>query len=89
MDALPRRLALVAVAAGLAAGLAAVVARRRQDEPERRDPTYHCGCGAVYRVTGLDRHRVYWPQDGQGAVLGDACVRCDAPLPAGHDTVVA
>ena len=40
-------------------------------------------------MTGLDRHRVYWPQDGQGAVLGDACVRCDAPLPAGHDTVVA
>ena len=88
MDAFARRLGLLAVAAGLAGGLAAVLARRRRDPPARPDPTYRCDCGAVYRVRGVDRHRVYWPQDAQDPVLGDACVRCGAALPAGHDSVV-
>ena len=89
MDAFARRLGLLAVAAGLAAGLAAALARQRRDPSGRPDPTYRCGCGAVYRVSGVDRHRVYWPQDARDPVLGDACPRCGAPLPAGHDAVAA
>jgi hypothetical protein len=84
---LPRRLGLVAVAVGLAAGIALAGRRlaRRGEGP--REERYRCACGATYRVRGADRHRVYW-RDGadQGeAVLGDRCVRCDAPLPTGHD----
>jgi len=52
----------------------------------RKAETHTCACGTRYRVQGADRHRVYW-RDGE-AVLGDRCVVCDAPLPAGHDTVV-
>ena len=97
-----RRAGLAAVAAALAAAIAGVLGRRlgaggtdtgrgpawrfRRD----KQPTYTCECGQAYRVTGVDRHRVYWPE-GAGRdepVLGDACVRCERPLPLGHDTAV-
>jgi hypothetical protein len=45
---------------------------------------WQCACGARYRVSGLDRHRVYWPagaSEGE-AVLGTDCVSCGRPLPA-------
>jgi hypothetical protein len=48
--------------------------------------THTCACGARYRVSGTDRHRVYWPADapGDAPVLGHRCVECDAPLPGGR-----
>jgi hypothetical protein len=79
-----RRAGLIAVAGALAAALAAVGARiaaRRGDGAAEQD--YTCGCGARYRVTGVDRHRIYWPAGApeDAPVLGDRCVECDAPLP--------
>ena len=74
-----RRAGLAAVAAGL---LAAIAGRaraapdgvgRRAAGPAcgrfRRDkrPKYTCECGQVYRVTGVDRHRVYWPRGRRAA----------------------
>ncbi len=81
-----RRLGLLIVAAGLAAGIALVGRRRAQGRSTPHEETYTCACGAEYRVTGADRHRVYWRE--QEAVLGDQCVACDAPLPTGHDATV-
>ena len=97
-----RRAGLAAVAAVLAAGIAAVLGGRRTQIADRgrqltgrlrgarEQPTYTCECGQMYRVTGVDRHRVYWPADAADdqPVLGDACVRCEKPLPLGHDTAV-
>jgi hypothetical protein len=84
-----RRAGLLAVAIGLAAAIAAAGARLRRDASARRsDPAaYRCGCGKAYRVSGTDRHRVYWPADAPDSapVLGNRCVQCDAALPAGHE----
>jgi hypothetical protein len=101
----PRRLGLAAVTAALAAAIAAAGARlaRRDDLPDAarrlgdrfgRKPaaaTFTCQCGQKYRVSGVDRHRVYWPAGAaeDAPVLGDACIACETPLPAGHDTGVA
>src|SRR5215210_2889924 len=54
--------------------------RRSADQP------YTCDCGARYRVSGTDRHRVYWPVAApeDAPVMGDSCVECDAPLPGGR-----
>ena len=90
MDATARRAGLLAVAAVLAAAIVAVAARRRGG-PVSRDPVYRCACGAAYRVSGVDRHRIYWPEgapDGS-PVLGGACLGCGAELPTGHDAVAA
>src|SRR5215210_3803282 len=98
-----RRAGLAAVVAGLLAAIAGVLGRRRMTSGGnggtglsgrfRRDkrPKYTCECGQVYRVIGVDRHRVYYPQgtERDEPVLGDTCVNCDRPLPAGHDTAVA
>jgi len=48
--------------------------------------TYRCRCGAEYRVSGVDRHRVYWPATAseRDPVLDDRCTQCGTPLPAGH-----
>jgi hypothetical protein len=95
-----RRLGLVAVAVALAAALGAAGARltRRRhvsDGPPASHPTgssqeesYTCKCGQEYRVTGVDRHRVYFLEGKDEPVLGNTCVNCDAPLPAGHDAAV-
>jgi hypothetical protein len=84
-----RPLALAAVAA--AAGLAGVVAgrrlverarseRRRSAPPER----WTCECGQVFRVRGVDRHRVHWLVDAPESepVLDGRCPRCERPLTA-------
>lgn len=86
----PRRIALMAVAAGLAAALAAVAARARGSRSGPPE-THRCRCGTVYRVSGADRHRVYWLLDAPESdpVLGRSCVNCDAPLPAGHAAATA
>jgi hypothetical protein len=83
-----RRAGLIAVAVALAAAIAAARSRQRARDTggglERsEDQTYTCDCGTPYRVSGTDRHTVYWPAgapDGE-PVLGDRCVTCDAPLP--------
>jgi hypothetical protein len=48
--------------------------------------TYTCHCGTEYRISGTDRHRVYWPASApdDAPVLGDRCTECDAPLPGGR-----
>jgi hypothetical protein len=101
-----RRAGLLAVAGALAAGIAGVLGRRSSvgggdgdartgqglAARFRRDkrPKYTCECGQAYRVTGVDRHRVYWPEGAEkdAPVLGDTCVNCDRALPLGHDTAV-
>jgi lipid-binding SYLF domain-containing protein len=81
-----RRLALLAIAAGLAAGVAAAGTRLRQRRSGAQE-TYRCRCGSKYRVSGIDRHRVYWPDGAPDSepVLGDRCPNCDAPLPSRHE----
>jgi hypothetical protein len=91
----------VALAAALAAARARLAGRapaasstrdraRAALERFRRsaDRTYTCRCGTSYRVSGTDRHRVYWPADApeDEPVLGDRCVECEAPLPGGRAT---
>jgi hypothetical protein len=85
-----RRLALLAVAAGLAAGIAAAGARMTQRRRSSSQTTYRCRCGSKYRVSGTDRHRVYWAAGASESdpVLGDRCPNCDAPLPSGHEGAV-
>ena len=80
-----RRLGLLAIAAGLAAGIA-VAGKRLAGRVGRADDAYRCECGAEYRVQGVDRHRIYWREDAP--VLGDRCVACGSPLPAGHNGAV-
>ncbi len=93
-----RRAGLAAVAAGLMAAIAGVLGRRRSAGTPRsgrfrgdKSAKYTCECGQVYRVTGVDRHRVYWPEGAEKdeAVLGDKCIACERTLPVGHDTAVA
>jgi hypothetical protein len=81
-----RRAGLIAVAAALAAAIAAAGTRLAGRSRRAAHQHYTCDCGAVYRVTGLDRHRVYWPADAPAGapVLGDRCTSCDAPLPSGR-----
>jgi hypothetical protein len=84
-----RRAGLIAVAVALGAAIAAAGARlagRRSAATRRSEQSYRCECGAAYRVSGADRHRVYWPAAApeDAPVLGDRCVECDAPLPGGQ-----
>jgi hypothetical protein len=50
------------------------------------EATYTCECGQEYRVTGQDRHRVYWVAGAEVSdpVLGSDCVECGRPLPHDH-----
>jgi hypothetical protein len=90
-----RRLALLlaggaAAAAAAAAGAGEYLRRRRKGEAtpdtsqEPQTQTWTCACGAEYHVTGLDRHRVFWPADGQesDAILSGECPACSRPLGA-------
>jgi len=90
------RLALLGVLAALTGALAASVARRRRagataplegarSPAEPEEPRMvTCTCGTEYRMTGVGRHRVYWPADApdDDPVLGDECPECGEPLPA-------
>ncbi len=55
---------------------------RSSSQPGHED--WSCACGAQYRMTGRDRHRVYWPAGAaeDEPVLGTDCVQCGRPLPA-------
>jgi hypothetical protein len=94
-----RRAALLAVAAVLAAAVAAAGRRLRRTGtfPGRdasdgaEEQTFTCRCGAEYRVSGADRHRVYWPVEASASdpVMDDQCVACGAPLPEGRAVTAA
>ena len=90
------------VAAALAA--AAVARRRLQTQspgpaaPGRTDAEeasqareWRCACGQEYVVSGVDRHRVYWPAGGSpdDALLELRCVECGAALPASREVTAA
>jgi hypothetical protein len=92
-----RRAGLLAVVALLAVAIAAAGRRLRArgvglfgrgaaGAPEEQ--TFTCSCGAGYRVSGTDRHRVYWPLEASAAepVMDDRCVACETPLPEGRAT---
>jgi hypothetical protein len=63
--------------------------------PDRTAPTdtgdairrrWECVCGQSYRISGVDRHRIYWPSEApsDAPVLDGCCVRCRRPLPGKH-----
>ena len=58
----------------------------RTPAAEAVERTYTCECGEEYRVSGEDRHRVYWRKDADlgDPVLSQACPNCDRPLPHDH-----
>ena len=98
-------IAAALVAAALAA--AAVARRRLQTQSlgpaaaERTDTDtdteasqareWRCDCGQEYVVSGVDRHRVYWPAGGSpdDALLELRCVGCGAALPATREVTAA
>lgn len=85
---------LAALAGMLAAGGVAVLLRRGGGGLRDRLPaalrrggpgteSWRCECGQAYRVSGIGRHRVYWPAGAPETepLLGNACVNCERPLP--------
>ncbi len=73
-------------------------ARESAGAPPSQEPaaevveeTFTCECGQEYRVSGEDRHRVYWLKDAEVSdpVLGQTCPNCDRPLPHDHPTAAA
>jgi hypothetical protein len=89
---MPRRVAVPALFAAVAGGVAYALLRlRRGGDPGRRagkrEPApheeYRCDCGRTFHVSGAGRHRVYRlpgasPSD---PVLSPTCPECDRPLP--------
>jgi hypothetical protein len=93
-------------AALVAAALAAAAIARRRLQPHSSAPVaaagadedessqareWRCDCGQEYVVSGVDRHRVYWPAGGSpdDALLELRCVECGAPLPATREVTAA
>ena len=52
--------------------------------PQPGDADWRCQCGQRYRVSGMDRHRIYWPAGAreEEPVLAGECANCGRPLPA-------
>jgi hypothetical protein len=68
------------------------VAAAGADEDESSQAReWRCDCGQEYVVSGVDRHRVYWPAGGSpdDALLELRCVECGAPLPATREVTAA
>ena len=92
--AVARRRSSAGAATGSGAAASATANRPAPGAPPSEAPaaaevtqdTYTCECGAEYRVSGQDRHRVYWPKDADASdpVLGQACPECERPLPHDH-----
>jgi hypothetical protein len=96
---------LTAAALVAAALAAAAVARRRlhtqpagpaaatgtDAEQASQGREWRCRCGQEYVVSGVDRHRVYWPAGGSAddALLDLRCVSCGEPLPATREVTTA
>ena len=79
---------LAAAATAAAAAVAVVIGRRRRgDSSDDGRDAWSCDCGQTYRVSGLDRHRVYWLPEARQSdpLLARECVSCGAQLPARHD----
>jgi hypothetical protein len=55
-------------------------------KPAGRTSSWQCVCGQPYRVSGLGRHRIYWPLDSpvDQPVMDGCCIRCGRPLPGKH-----
>jgi hypothetical protein len=67
---------------GAAGGGGTSAAGDAEESTQARE--WRCDCGQEYVVSGVDRHRVYWPAGGSpdDALLELRCVECGAPLPA-------
>ena len=52
--------------------------------------TFTCQCGTAFRVSGADRHRVYWLADAapDDPVLDPTCPECGTELPRTHDVAL-
>jgi hypothetical protein len=53
--------------------------------------SWRCACGQLFRVAGIERHRVYWVEgapEGEPVMSGQ-CPSCDRPLPAGPAAAAA
>jgi hypothetical protein len=64
-------------AAGLLSG-------EQSAEPREPEPTYTCQCGQRFRISGRDRHRIYWREGAaqDDPVTAGTCPSCDRHLPA-------
>jgi hypothetical protein len=84
-----RILTLAAAGASVAAAIARLVRRRRAraGDTQLRDPMrdFRCACGQEFRVSGADRHQVFWLAGAPEGdpVLGGRCPSCDRELPVG------
>ena len=60
-----------------------------EESSQKRE--WRCQCGQDYVVSGVDRHRVYWPAGASpdDPVLDLVCVQCGAPLPATREVSAA
>ena len=72
-------------------GAAAGTATGADSEEASQAREWRCDCGQEYVVSGVDRHRVYWPAGGSpdDALLELRCVECGAPLPATREVTAA
>ena len=72
-----------------AAAVSGATAADAEESPQARE--WRCDCGQEYVVSGVDRHRVYWPAGGSAddALLELRCVECGAPLPATREVTAA
>jgi hypothetical protein len=57
--------------------------RQERAQPADSRRTWRCACGQLYRVNGVDRHRLYWPlgAPANAVVIDGCCVRCRRRLP--------
>jgi hypothetical protein len=87
-----RRIAVPALFAIAASGVAYALVRLRRDRAgaargsassAAHEAEYHCACGQRFHVAGVGRHRIYWlPGASAGdPVLSDDCPQCERPLP--------
>jgi len=80
--------AIVAVAAVIArmrvsAIAASALNRLRGKRSGHGHETSTCQCGQKYRVSGLGRHRIYWPEGAPESepLMIPVCANCERPLP--------
>ena len=58
--------------------------RRRGAVEHEAEDTYECRCGQRFRVSGRDRHRVYWLESAapDNPIVSDSCPNCGRSLTA-------
>jgi len=91
-----RRIAVPALFATAAAGVAYALLRLRRDR--HRDPAaaqrpaeYRCACGQRFNVSGTGRHTIYWLPEASASdpVLSPECPNCERPLPRAEQAATA